>query len=413
MRILHTADWHIGQMFHGYDRTVEHQNFLNWLTITLQREEIDVLLISGDVFDLSNPAAASIKMFYTFLKEAMEKNPKLQIIVTAGNHDSAHRLEAPKPLLANANVHIIGMIERLDNGEIDYDKLSVPLFGKDGEIKGWCMAVPYLRLGEHPHIKDCENPYIEGVELLYRELYEAVQSKKEPEHCVIAMGHLHALHSEISDADSNERGIMGGLEGISCAAFHSEIKYVALGHIHKAQKIAGNNHIRYCGSPLPMSFTEHQYKHGVLVFEISGDPHVAVQSVEVPLTIRLTKVPDTHRPLPEVLQQLQDMENLEDRERGMAPYLLVRVLLEGPEPALRKHIETALEGKYARLCRIDAEYKRDEKETDARRPKGQLHELRPLDVLNDTYETKYKNKLPQTLEKLFEEVVAEAHQQED
>src|SRR6185312_8473743 len=139
MRILHTADWHIGQLFHEYDRTYEHQQFLNWLVKTLHGELVDILLISGDVFDLSNPSAAAIKMFYTFLNRAVKINPELQIIITAGNHDSASRLESPKPLLESSNIHIIGVVKKDANGNIDYEKMIIPLKGKKGNIKAWCM----------------------------------------------------------------------------------------------------------------------------------------------------------------------------------------------------------------------------------------------------------------------------------
>ncbi|HEY2582745.1 MAG TPA: exonuclease subunit SbcD, partial [Mucilaginibacter sp.] len=108
MKILHTADWHIGQLFHEYDRTYEHQKFLEWLVQIIKDQQIDVLLISGDIFDLSNPAAGSVKMFYTFLNRSVKANPQIQIIVTAGNHDSATRLESPKPLLESSNIHIVG-----------------------------------------------------------------------------------------------------------------------------------------------------------------------------------------------------------------------------------------------------------------------------------------------------------------
>ncbi|MGB4843794.1 MAG: exonuclease subunit SbcD, partial [Ferruginibacter sp.] len=112
MKILHTADWHIGQLFHEYDRTYEHQQFLHWMLTTLQDEKVDVLLVSGDVFDISNPSAVSIKLFYTFLNQAVKVNPDLQIIITAGNHDSASRLESPKPLLESSNIHIVGVVEK-------------------------------------------------------------------------------------------------------------------------------------------------------------------------------------------------------------------------------------------------------------------------------------------------------------
>src|SRR5665647_1478181 len=88
LKVLHTADWHIGQTFHEYDRTYEHQQFLNWLVGTIIENEIDVLLMSGDVFDGSNPASSSIHLFYKFLTTATRVRPNLQIIITAGNHDS-------------------------------------------------------------------------------------------------------------------------------------------------------------------------------------------------------------------------------------------------------------------------------------------------------------------------------------
>ncbi|MET0466438.1 MAG: exonuclease subunit SbcD [Chitinophagaceae bacterium] len=105
MRILHTADWHISQLFHEYDRTYEHQQFLNWLLNTLESDHVDVLLISGEVFDLSNPSASAVKMFYSFLNQAMKANPNLQIIATAGNHDFGPRLKLPNPLLELSNTY--------------------------------------------------------------------------------------------------------------------------------------------------------------------------------------------------------------------------------------------------------------------------------------------------------------------
>ena len=132
IRFLHTADWHIGQLFHEYDRGYEHRQFLDWLLETLIAEQVGVLLISGDVFDLSNPSAASIKMFYSFLNQAVKRNSDLQIIITAGNHDSASRLESPKPLLESSNIHIVGLIEKDENGIIDYSKITIPIKDKDG-----------------------------------------------------------------------------------------------------------------------------------------------------------------------------------------------------------------------------------------------------------------------------------------
>ena len=91
IRILHTADWHLGQTFFGYDRTEEHQAFLDWLAEEIRQNEIDVLVIAGDVFDVSNPSAASQSLYYHFIYRVTAENPTLQIVNVAGNHDSEAR----------------------------------------------------------------------------------------------------------------------------------------------------------------------------------------------------------------------------------------------------------------------------------------------------------------------------------
>ncbi len=404
MKILHTADWHIGQLFHEYDRTVEHQQFLNWLVQTLQDEQIDVLLISGDVFDLSNPSAASIRMFYTFLNRAINANPDIQIIITAGNHDSATRLESPKPLLESSNIHIIGLVEKDAEGNIDYEKLIVPICNSSGEAKAWCLAVPFLRMGDYPVVADCSNPYSEGVAALYNEVFEHALKKKQGVQPIIAMGHLHTHNAEITDMDKTERLIMGGVECIPATAFHEDIKYVALGHIHKAQRVGGKEHIRYSGSPIPMSFSELNYKHQVIVFELNGENIANLKSIEVPLFIPLQRIPAKHQPLHEVISSL---ELLPSRVEGMEapPYLEVRVLLEGPEPSLRHKVETALSDKHVRLAKIDVKYPAASTNTGDFTSHDKLLDLKPLDVFAKVYHSKYNSSVPDDMLQLFNQVL--------
>ncbi|GAA4309135.1 exonuclease SbcCD subunit D [Compostibacter hankyongensis] len=413
MNILHTADWHIGQLFHEYDRTYEHQRFLDWLLATLTTEQIDVLLVSGDVFDLSNPSAASIKMFYSFLNQTVKQNPDLQIIVTAGNHDSASRLESPKPLLESSNIHIVGLIEKDWNGNIDYSKITLPLKDKAGNTKAWCIAAPFLRMGDYPSLPDCANPYAEGITAFYKAAYEYAASQKEPEQAIIAMGHLHAQQAEVGDIDKTERPIMGGVECISAAAFDHNIRYVALGHIHKAQRVGGKEHIRYCGSPLPMSFSETHYKHQVIVFNIGAGHIEELKAIEIPVSVPLLRVPAVHSALPEVLDSLQQLAAFEG-DSQTAPYLEVRVLLEGPEPGLRHKVETALAGKKFRLAKIDVCYNTPEKqpgESPAVSAEA-LKELQPLEVVQKVYQSKYNNPLPEDLQQLFQQVAQEVNEPE-
>lgn len=413
MKILHTADWHIGQLFHEYDRTYEHQEFLNWMVKTLQEEEIDVLLISGDVFDLSNPSAACIKMFYSFLNNAIKVNSHLQIIITAGNHDSASRLESPKPLLESSNIHIIGVVEKDTNGNIDYGKLIIPLKDKDGKIKVWCMAVPFLRMGDYPVIADSKNPYAEGVAKFYEEVYQCALDKIKEGQSIICMGHLHTQFAEKTGMDDFERLIMGGVECISATAFHEDIKYVALGHIHKAQRIGGKEHIRYCGSPIPMSFSELNYKHQVVVFELLGGELSNLHTIEVPVTVPLLRVPSRHSVFSEVLTALEQLPPMNGHP-DLMPYVEVCVLQDSPEPALRFKIQSVLNGKNARLAKINAKYP----ETLSSENKGlviandKLQELQPSDVFSKIYQSKYNNPVPEEIQILFNQVAAEISQME-
>ena len=175
MKILHTADWHLGQTFYEYDRREEHLHFLEWLKQQIRQHEIDVLLIAGDVFDSPNPSAESQRMYYRFLREVTSENPSLQIIIIAGNHDSAARLEAPNPLLENMNVTVRGVVRRNAEGDIDLQHLIVPLY-TEGEVTAYCLAVPYLRQGDYP---SAEN-YSKGVQLLYEQLFNEVKEKGLP-----------------------------------------------------------------------------------------------------------------------------------------------------------------------------------------------------------------------------------------
>lgn len=411
MKFIHTADWHIGNLFHEFDRTREHEAFLKFLVDTLRRTETDVLLISGDIYDVANPSAAAMKLFNSFLSRAMELNPALQIVIIAGNHDSPGRLEVVKPLV-DPNVHIVGLVDRLPDGSIDYQNLIIPLH-QNGVIKGYCLAVPFLRLGDYPTIGECSNPYSQGVQAFYHEIYEEALRHRTNKEFIIALGHLHTQNAEISDHDDNERAIMGGVETISVDSFPAGVAYIALGHIHKAQRIAGCDHIRYSGSPLPMSFSETNYKHQLLQFKIHEGKAVELESIEIPTFRGLLQVPAKHAPLPTVIDALRNLPD-SAKDDGELPYLQVRVLLESPEPGLRHQVEEALNGKAVQLAKIDVRYPNsddDNRNGHAASP-GQLQHLKPFDIFSSMYKAKYKDAVPDTLSNLFHQAAEQVHQQD-
>ena len=396
MRLLHTSDWHLGQTLHNYERGYEHQRFLDWLLDTLVAERVDVLLVAGDVFDNANPSAASQKQLYVFLQQARARLPALQLIVVAGNHDSAGRLEAPGPLLAAHGTHVIGHVLRDDTGQIDLERLLLPLTGSDGQVQAWCLAVPFLRPGDVPKLPagDTQDAYLGGIALLYRQLTDLALARRQPGQAILAMGHCHMVGGEMSN-DSERRIVIGGTEMLPSGIFDASIAYAALGHLHKAQAVGGQEHIRYCGSPIPLSFAEVNYRHQVLCLDIDGETLQSVRVIAVPRAVPLLRVPATPAPISEVLAQLAALD-VPDAPAEAQPFLEVRVRLDAPEPGLRTRIETALDGKSVRLAKIETS-----SAARASAPENmtldQLGQLQPDDIFRRLYQQKYAKEAPPEL----------------
>ena len=380
LRLIHTADWHLGQTFFGYDREAEHEAFLGFLTNLLVERQTDVLLIAGDVFDVTNPSAGAQRRFYRFLREANRLNPGLQIVIIAGNHDSAIRLEAPNPLLEELNTSIVGI-------------------------------VPFLRQGDYPAAPEGElDSYVAGIGRMYRRLYAYADARRNPGEAIVALGHLHATGAELSDDDRSERAIMGGLESVSADTFDAGIAYTALGHIHKAQRIGGREAVRYAGSPLSMSFSEKNYRHQVIAVEIEEGSVTEIEAIGIPRVADLMRIPDSPLPPKEVLRCLAGLpepeEGREDESRW--PYLEIRVLLTEPDPTFRPRVEEALVGKAVRLTSIVPSYPRREGEAEERALSyNDLQKIAPLDMLRHTFAARYGGELPEEIETLFNEVMRE------
>ena len=394
LKLIHTADWHLGQTFFGYDREAEHEAFLGFLTNLLVERETDVLLIAGDVFDVTNPSAGAQRRFYRFLREANRLNPGLQIVIIAGNHDSAIRLEAPNPLLEELNTSIVGIVGRTDSGEIDLASLVVPLRNRAGEREALCLAVPFLRQGDYPAAPEGElDSYVAGIGRMYRWLYAYADAQRNPGEAIVALGHLHATGAELSDDDRSERAIMGGLESVSADTFDG-----------------GREAVRYAGSPLPMSFSEKNYRHQVIAVAVEEGKVAGIEAIEIPRVADLMRISDSPLPPEEVLRCLAGLpepeEGREDESRW--PYVEIRVLLTEPDPTFRHRVEEALVGKAVRLTSIVPSYPRREGEAEERALSyNDLQKIAPLDMLRHTFAVKYGGELPEEIETLFNEVMRE------
>lgn len=353
MRLFHTSDWHLGQNLHGQERDFEHACFLNWLLSQLAARQPNVLLIAGDIFDTVNPPVKAQERLYDFIVSAHEQQPALTIVMIAGNHDSGSRIELPAPLMRRLRTHALGRVLWLDDGQLDAERLMIPLPDASGRIAAWCLALPFLRPAEvtGAHLGD---DYLRGIGQVHEWLIEAANAKRHPGQALIAISHAHMAGGSVSE-DSERSLIIGNAEALPASLFGPSISYVALGHLHKPQKVNGEERIRYCGSPIPLSFSEISYPHQVLEVQLEGETLVSVEPLLIPRAVNLQRIGPA--PLAEILSQLSglpDVDLLADPQRQ--PWLEVRVVLDEPQPDLRQQIETALQGKSVRLVRISADY---------------------------------------------------------
>lgn len=284
MKILHTSDWHLGQKFLYYDREQEHQLALDWLVDTIINQSIDTLLIAGDIFDIGNPPNYARLMYYNFLKKLLNTQCR-HIVIIGGNHDSPSMLNAPKALLQILNVHVIGAATDRIEDEI------IELKDEKGRLEAVVSAVPFLRdrdlrasatgesgLERIDRIK-------EGIYRHYSENGELMKPFKKKEVPIIAMGHLYAKGAQASEKQDNI--YIGNMENINAEQFPSIYDYVALGHIHRAQKVGGQNHIRYCGSIIPLSFSEVRDEKAVFIVNFEKNNLGEIEHVPIPVFRRL------------------------------------------------------------------------------------------------------------------------------
>ncbi|MDP1665762.1 MAG: exonuclease SbcCD subunit D C-terminal domain-containing protein [Methylobacter sp.] len=422
LRLFHTADWHLGHHLHGVSRQLEHQQFLDWLLDELQTKQADALIVAGDIFDSANPSSAAQSQLYDFLVKARTRLPNLNIILIGGNHDSASRLDAPSPILNALGVTVVGGLSLNAQGNIDWDRLLVPLTNAEGEIKAWCGAMPFLRNADLPTatrddnggsvISDIErlseqdnDPLISGMKTLYAELFTQLQQKASNAESLILTGHCYMVNGAVSEL--SERKILGGNQhALPVELFPDDIAYVALGHLHLAQKVGANEHIRYSGSPIPLSFDETDYLHQLVQVDVRAGQPVETVAVKIPRSVQLLRIPNgkDFAVLSEVIGQLETL-TLNDLPIGQRPLLELRIRLEKPEPGLRQQIEEVISKLPVRLLKISTAYSGSEKSLADLKIEERLEELQPLDVFQRCYQNKYDKDAPEAMNALFSELV--------
>ncbi len=314
-QVLHSSDWHLGKRLYHKGREREFRLFLDWLLDQLT--DVDLLLIAGDIFDTNAPPVWAQELYYRFLHRASQH---CEIVVCAGNHDSALFLEAPRTLLKSMCIHVVGnpsallqhkvqqylqteeQQEAASDAETDiYPPELLPIRSAEGRLQALVCALPYLKdsylrsstWGE----QDREQKLRQGIAAYYRVLTDEAQrylrqceqgtlSSADPSFSpppgpsanlsstvpLIGMGHLFASGASTKEDDGVRELYIGSLGHFPASLFPAELDYVALGHIHQLQQLRapGEGQLRYCGSPLPFSFSELSGEKVVLKLTFTG-----------------------------------------------------------------------------------------------------------------------------------------------
>lgn len=295
MKILHTSDWHIGKQLHKIDLAPDLELFFQWLQNTIKEEHIDLLLVSGDVFDQANPSQASLTQYYNFLKRMIGTD--CRILITGGNHDSASVLNAPKEILGFLNIDVIGgapdTLEELFlsycKGEEQVVVAGVP-FLRDKDIRKSVAGETYSDKIEQ--IKAGIQTYFSAINAHYNQNFKG--------HCFIVMGHLFVQGAQISESMRDIQ--IGNQASVKGTVFGEEPDYVALGHIHKPYAVSHSKNVHYSGSPICLSFSEKEEIKQVNIISVQGKD-LGVKIVPIPKFRNLVVFQGT---LEEVKIQLKD-----------------------------------------------------------------------------------------------------------
>ncbi|MFY7788676.1 MAG: exonuclease SbcCD subunit D C-terminal domain-containing protein, partial [Thermoflexibacteraceae bacterium] len=293
MKVLHTADWHLGQKLYEKERYEEHQAFLDWLLQTIEAEKVDLLLLSGDVFDTPNPPNKAMELYYNFLAQLLHSHCQAAVIV-GGNHDSPFSLDAPKDLLKFMKLHIIG-----GTTENIADEL-IEIKDEKGAVVAVVAAIPFLRDRDIEYdknnnsISQREAQIVQSIGTHYKKLADLITERNYADQIpLLATGHLFAQGGSANSEDNNEdedaerKIYMGSLGIVPPSAFTEVFDYVALGHLHRFQQVGGKS-IYYSGSPIPLSFSERKDEKIVVIIDFEKKLLKNLQIVPVPTHLHKT-----------------------------------------------------------------------------------------------------------------------------
>lgn len=344
MKIFHTSDWHLGKRISDIDRTQAFKAFLNWLIHQIKEHQPELLIIAGDIFDSISPSHSAQKLYYEFLCQ-LNALQNCSLVITAGNHDSASFLEAPKDLLEHLNIYVVGAPSNNPNDEvlIIKDKKEQPI--------AIICAVPFLK--ERDLYKesaegssDREALILNGIIEHYKKSLEIAKEKRGNSRIpIVATGHLFTNGTSASD---EERILyLGNLGHVPIEAFPKGFDYLALGHIHQPQVLSSPFPATYSGSPLVLDFSERNEQKLIRSVDFTSSPPF-IENIEVPAFDRLIRISGDEAKIQVSIEAL-----LEKCEKDHIPIFL-EIEYTGGTQCLNLYSQTQsqLEGSGITLVRI-------------------------------------------------------------
>lgn len=326
MKILHTSDWHLGHRLHEHSQHEEQLLFLQWLLAYISQNQIDVLLLAGDVFDTGAPSSQSLKLYYDFLVNLRQTNCR-SVFITGGNHDAPGTLDAPKELLHALSVHVVGkatdeLCDEVFTVECNGERLQVAAvpFLRDQDIRRAVAGESFDQITER---------YKQALMRHYHEVARICEESKPEKALTIAMGHLFAIGGKVSDSEQSI--YVGNLGDIGAEDFPETFDYMALGHLHRPQKVGGKEYIRYSGSPLTLSFSEVNQEKLVLVIETEDAQIKEIHPVVVPAFRHISRIRGTYD---ECVAKLQ---LIAQEEHALTPW--IEVILEREADTILSYTE--------------------------------------------------------------------------
>lgn len=413
MRLIHTADWHLGQNFHGYSRLKEQQAFLEWLLLRVREYQPDALLVAGDLFDTLVPPAAAQRLLFDFFARLKREAPWVTVVVIAGNHDSGIRLESPAELLAGMDIHTLGQVHRGGaEGTVDYSLLTVSIPLRSGG-EGTVLAVPYLRMGDCPTVDVQGQPtqsIADGTKAFYEEfsthLAKGRGNCKGPWVCV---GHMLVKGGTFGGTSTGVDPLIGNLEAVPTEVF-PPCDYVALGHLHRYQRVGHTGNIYYSGSPLPMAFDERGYPHGVLLVDIpekaSGEGSaraVEVEFIPFEAPVKLLSIRGDAAYCERAFGEFPEGE-----ADDASPIVSLTLQIQAPSPSLREDIQRWLQGRRVRLGPVKLEVPRADATGDDRAvdyPGLASEAPLPRQIAQAEYHRRFGCDMPPELSRLLDEAI--------